>query len=478
MFALTLVLVPLVASGLAWAVPRAGRRWLFLSVAVLLAGLSAYLASRVLQNGTLGTSGEWIRVDALGAWMIAAIAAAAWPVLVYVSRHAVRHGNARSFDSWLMVLLAAMYLVVITGNLGLMWVAIEATTVSSTLLVAQYGTRPALEAAWKYVLICSAGIIFALLGTMIFYYAGTLAGSHGMGWSSLVGVGSRLDPALVRMAFVFVLVGYGAKAGLAPLHHWLPDAHSQAPAPVSALLSGILLGCATYAVARFLTLTNMAGDGAFAQVVLIGMGLLSLFVAAGFLVVQKDLKRMLAYSSVEHTGIIFVALGFGGLAGVSAALLHLLNHALVKPALFLVAGEVSDAYGTRQIGRVRGLMARLPGLGVLFLALLAAVAGLPPFGLFLSEWLVLKSGMALGWVLPSMVAALLAIAFAGLMYHAARMVLGPPGGRSLDVPEKPISWVVPLPFLLVLLTGLVLPGPMLDALEKAATVVLQGVVLK
>lgn len=478
MLALTLVLFPLAVAGLAWVVPHSWRHGLLVSTAVVLAGLSMAVVVRVLQNGTMGTPGEWVRVDALSAWMVAAIAAAVWPVLTYVAGRPVERGDIRAFDSWLLALIAAMYLVVVTGNLGLMWVAVEATTLSSTLLVAQHGNRAALEAAWKYVLICSVGIIFALLGTMLFYYAGTLAGSHALDWTSLARAGRQMDPGLARMAFIFVLIGYGTKAGLAPLHSWLPDAHSQAPAPVSALLSGILLACATYAVSRFLTVTRLAGSSAFAQTTLIALGLLSLLVAAAFLVVQRDMKRLLAYSSVEHTGVIFVALGFGGLAGVSAALLHLLNHALAKPALFLVAGELGEAYGTRQIGRIRGIMARLPRLGALFLALLAAVAGLPPFGLFLSEWMVLKSGMPLGWVGPSLVSALLAVAFAGLMYHAARMLFGPPSGRAPAVPAKSLLWPVLLPVVLLTATGLFIPGPVRGALAKAATVVLQGVVAK
>lgn len=473
---LLMVAFPLLGAALVWLLPSGSRRWMLPALAAIQTAVAVLIAIMAYRVHVIHTPGEWVRVDSLSVWMVLAISAASWPVLIHTAG-ASHASDDRPFLSWLLALLASMYLVVVTGNMGLMWVAVEATTLCSTLLVAQHGDRAALEAAWKYVLICSVGIIFALLGTIVLYFAATQVGTQQLDWSSLVAAGPRLSHQLIRLAFVFALVGYGAKAGLAPMHNWLPDAHSQAPAPVSAMLSGVLLGCATYALSRVFTLTSLAGEGAFAGNLLIAMGLFSLVVAAPFMMVQTDLKRLLAYSSVEHTGIIALGLGFGGPAGIAAALLHLMNHALVKPALFLTAGDITEAYGSRKIARIRGLMTLMPRYGTILLMLVAAIAGLPPFGLFLSELRVFQSGLLrVGWLIPGVALGLLVLVFAGLFYHTSRMLFGPPKGRvpSFHRPGL-IGWAVALPLAIVTMLGVLVPAGLRGLLNAAAHVVLTGV---
>lgn len=473
---LIIVALPLLGAALVWLLPSRSGRWLLPGLAAIQTAVAVVIAVLAYRTHVIHSPGEWVRVDSLSVWMVLAISAASWPVLIHTAG-STHLANDRPFLSWLLALLASMYLVVITGNMGLMWVAVEATTLCSTLLVAQHGDRAALEAAWKYVLICSVGITFALLGTIVLYFASSRVGVHQLDWSSLVAAGPRLSRQLMRLAFVFALVGYGAKAGLAPMHSWLPDAHSQAPAPVSALLSGILLGCATYALSRVFTLTSLAGEGVFAGNLLIAMGILSLLVAVPFMVAQTDLKRLLAYSSVEHSGIIALGLGFGGPAGIAAALLHLMNHALVKPALFLTAGDITEAYGSRKIARIRGLMTLMPRYGSILLVLVAAIAGLPPFGLFLSELRVFQSGLLrLGWFIPGVALGLLVLMFAGLFYHTSRMLFGPPKGRIPEFRSPRLTgWAVALPLALVIMLGVLVPAGLQRLLNAAAHVVMTGV---
>jgi hydrogenase-4 component F len=359
-----------------------------------------------------------------------------------------------------------------------MWIAVEGTTLASVFLVNFERTRASLEAAYKYLLICSVGITIAFVGTVLVYYAELVrqpGGAHaaaGLRWSTLLAFAPALPPRVLELAFVFLVVGYGTKAGLAPMHTWLPDAHSEAPAPVSALMSGVLLSVGVYAIARFKPIVDVAAGPAFAARILLGLGLLSLAVAAAFLWAPGNYKRMLAYSSVEHIGLVSLGLGFGGLLGVAGALLHVLNHGLAKSVLFLLTGRIRAAYGTVDLGGVRGLIGALPFTGRAFVVALFALLGLPPFGLFTSEVMIFSAGFVTGhaWV-AALALGLAVVAFGGLLRALHGMLLGaPPAVAPARGP-----WVAAVPLAaalaLLLLTGIAWPPGLANALALAAKVV-------
>jgi hydrogenase-4 component F len=358
-------------------------------------------------------------------------------------------------------------------------VAIEGTTLASVFLVNFERSRASLEAAYKYLLICSVGIGIAFVGTVLLYHAEALRqqgvaeeAAHGLRWTTLLALAPALSPRVLQLAFVFVVVGYGTKAGLAPMHTWLPDAHSEAPAPVSALMSGVLLSVGVYAIVRLLPIVDAAVGPAFARRILMALGLLSLAVAAAFLWNPGNYKRMLAYSSVEHIGLVALGLGFGGPLGVAGALLHVANHGLAKSVVFLLAGRIRAAYGTVDLAAVHGMLAGLPLTGRGFLLGLLALLGLPPFGLFTSEVMIFSAGFHANhpWI-AGIGLVLLVLAFGGLLRAAHGMLFGPvpalaPGG---------VGWLAAAPLAaalaLLVLTGLAWPPGLADALDLAAKVV-------
>jgi hydrogenase-4 component F len=414
-------------------------------------------------------------VDAFGAYILAlvlavtVIALAGSPAHV---AHELRSGAFRPRDpgryfallAWFASGLAAVPLL---DSLGLVWVAIEATTIVSALLVGFTRTPQAIEAAWKYLILGSIGIGFALLGTLLVYASsvGVLGEtSDALSWTRLVGIASQLDPSLVRLAFIFALAGYGTKAGLAPFHTWLPDAHSQAPSPISAMLSGAALAVSLYALARFHLVAGGTLGPAYSSTLLVVFGLLSLAVALPFIVAQGDLKRLLAYSSIEHLGLATLALGFGG---------HLASHGLVKATAFLVAGRLVAERGSRRIGRLTGSLARSPVEGRALVVAVVILAGLPPSGVFVAELAVLFGGFSRGWGAASATAAvLLALAVAGLLFHVVRIAAGPADPRA-GVPERAAASRVTLlaiPLAIVVMAGLWTPSPLRAALDQVVLV--------
>jgi hydrogenase-4 component F len=443
-------------------------------VGTLLVGLAVSLAA---VRGTEAVALDGVlRVDALSGWMIAVIVVVAALAGAEAPRYA---GDSRAFYPLLHLMVFTMLLAVATDDVGGMWVAVEGTTLASVFLVNFERTRASLEAAYKYLLICSVGIAIAFCGTVLVYYAEmirqqTLAEplEHALRWTMLATVAPSLPPRVLEIAFVFLVVGYGTKAGLAPMHTWLPDAHSEAPAPVSALMSGVLLSVGVYAIARFKPVVDAATGPAFASRILLALGVLSLAVAAVFLWTPANYKRMLAYSSVEHIGLVALGLGFGGALGVAGALLHVANHGLAKSLLFLLAGRIRAAYGTVELGAVRALVAALPVTGRTFMLALFALLGLPPFGLFVSEVMIFGAGFREGhpW-LAGAALALLLVGFAGLLRAAHGMLLGtvPP----LAPARAP--WLGTIPMLaalgMLLLTGLAWPPGLGEALALAAKVV-------
>ena len=378
-----------------------------------------------------------------------------------------------TFTGCMLLFLATMTLVTASSHLGLVWVAMEATTLTSAPLIYYHRHHRSLEATWKYLLICSVGIALALMGNYCLAVAGSFGGGEPVHLTvkALTEHAAELDPVWLKTAFIMVLVGYGTKMGLAPLHTWLPDAHSEAPSMISALLSGALLNCAFLAILRMFSVLAAAGLGPFASDLMVLFGLLSMAVAAVFLIAQVDFKRLLAYSSVEHMGILSLGVGLGGLAGFGA-MLHALNHSLTKAALFLTAGNVLSLYKTKRIDQVTGLLKVSPLTACLWLAGLLAITGSPPFGLFVSELTILRGALAGGhWTVAVLYLALLAVVFIALARTALTTTFGvAPLGLARPQARESVLSVLP-PALLILGTltlGLIVPEGLQGVLQGAA----------
>ena len=410
------------------------------SAVILACGVLAAVATA---DGSVLTLGALLRADALTAMMLLVIGAVAviatWSGVGYIEQElAGGHTDARGAGRYGLLVpmfLAAMVLAVLSSNLGVLWASIEATTVVTAFLVGHRGGRKAVEATWKYVIICSVGIALAYLGTVLVYYASQHSGVGAQGsldWTVLVAHADQLDPGVMRVALALVVLGFGTKAGLAPMHSWLPDAHSQAPAPVSALMSGVLLSVAVYALLRYRVIAVAAVDPRFVRNLLLVVALASLALAASMLLGQRDYKRLLAYSSIEHMGLIVLGAAVGTRLAVAALLLHVLGHGLAKSVLFCGSGQILAAEGTTQIAGVRGLLARRPVLAGTFALGLAAMLGLPPFSLFASELALARAAAnaGLGWVV-AVALVLLLVVFVAITGHAVGMLFGaPPGGTA------------------------------------------------
>jgi hydrogenase-4 component F len=476
---IALLLAPLLGAAL---LVRAGGS---LARGVHAAALAATLAAAAAVVG--GVAGDTtvtaldglLRADALSAWMIGLIALVATLAGLEAAREP--HGGAgaeapRRFFPLFHLFVFTMLLAVSTDDLGLMWVAVEGTTLASVFLVNFHRTRASLEAAYKYLLICSVGIALAFVGTVLVYFADVQqfgGEAHALRWTTLLRWAPQLPPRVVELAFVFLLVGYGTKAGLAPMHTWLPDAHSEAPAPISALMSGVLLSVGIYAVLRFKAVVDLSAGPGFARRLLVLLGLASMTVAAAFLWSPTNVKRMLAYSSVEHVGLVALGLGFGGAWGIAGAVLHIANHALAKSALFLLSGRIRERYGTAEIVPVRGLIAAMPVTGRGFALALLALLGLPPFGLFISELMIIGAGFQGGWLAaPALALALLLVAFGGMLRALHRMAYG---AGALARPRETATWQAVAPVAvalgLLVLTGLAWPPGLAAALARIAAVV-------
>ena len=473
MMLVALLVIPLAGAVLSWrAVGRLATTLHTVTAVLTLVGALA-VAVTVNRGEPLVAFDGFLRADALSAWMIGLIGIVGALAASEAPRY-LAHTAPGRFYPLFHLFVFTMLLAVSTDDVGLMWVAVEGTTLASVFLVNFDRTRASLEASYKYVLICSVGIAVAFLGTVLVYFADVArfgGAEHMLRWTTLQRLAPGLPPRIVEMAFVFLLVGYGTKAGLAPMHTWLPDAHSEAPPPVSALMSGVLLAVGLYAILRFKPVVDVAAGPAVARRLLIGLGLASMAVAAAFLWNPRNYKRMLAYSSVEHVGLVTLGLGFGGPWGIAGAMLHIGNHALAKSVLFLLSGRIRAAYASVELGAVRGLLARLPISGALFFAAMVALLGLPPFGLFVSEVMIVGAGFAAGHVAAAATAlVLLVVAFAGLLRALQRMLHGEAAGRGH---ERPGWTLAPLAAALVLLlfTGLAWPPGLGAALTRIAAVI-------
>jgi hydrogenase-4 component F len=433
-----------------------------LAAAVVLAAGVAILVS-VIASGPLTAAGGALRADALSAFMLTVVGSvglnSTWGGLV--SRESAS-GSAWVYPTLVLLFLATMSLAVLADNMGVMWVAIEATTVTTAFLVGYQNTRRSLEAAWKYVVIGSVGVAIAFLGIVLIYAATLSAGSPTLSWLTLHSSNLGLDPAVIKVAVALAILGFATKAGLAPMHSWLPDAHSQAPAPVSGLMSGVLLSVAFYAILRVQAIAGAVLGTGFVRWLLIGTGILSMLLSAALIWAQKDLKRMLAYSSIEHMGIVSLAAGVGGRLAIAAAMMHVLVHGLAKSSVFVLSGRIATADGTTEIGALRSLLVRRPGLANPFLAAMVALVGMPPFALFFTEVAIIFAGFqrGLGWVM-SLAVLLLLINFAGLVRHSSLMIFGrmddSKAGNIVDKswhgPRVPIIAALGLAIFIPFLTG-------------------------
>jgi hydrogenase-4 component F len=375
----------------------------------------------------------------------------------------------RFYHAMFQALLCTMNLALVANNIGLMWVAVELATLTTIMLVGIYATEPALEAAWKYFILGSVGIALALFGTILIYVAARPVigeGLDAMAWTVLLTRAAGFDPSLLNLAFVFLLLGYGTKAGLTPVHAWLPDAHAEGPTPISAVLSGLLLNLALYAVLRFKMLIA-ANEHAWAPGrLMITMGLSSLVFAAFMLYRRRDIKRLFAYSSIEHMGIATFAFGMGGPLANFGGLLHMAMHSLTKSAIFFAVGQVAQAKGTQRIAEIRGLTVSHPILGWGLVLGVVAIAGMPPLGLFMSEFLIISTTFAREpWLAAPLVAGLL-VALGALVLRLGEVAFGEAEGQSAPVHAS----FVPLfaHMTLVLVAGVYLPGPMVAWFEHVA----------
>ena len=481
-----LVLVPLLTGLVCWPLrERIVLERLNLLAFGIVAALAVWLGAEVLRLGTVEAFGGFLRMDALGALVVGLTAFVALVCGIYAVgylREEERAGkiNARLLHRYYVltpIFVGAMMAVPLVNNLGLLWVAIESTTLASVLLVRFYNQKSSLEAAWKYIVIGSAGIALALFGTVLTYSAAVpVLGEHaanGFNWSVLIGVADKCQPAAMRLAFVMVLVGYGTKAGLAPMHTWKPDAYAEAPVPSAALLGAGFINCALYGIMRFYALAAKCLGHEYTGNLLVLFGVASILVAAPFVLVQRNFRRLLAYSSIDHAGIMVAALGFGGRLGALGAVLHMLFHAVAKPLMFFCAGNVQQHYGSPHFRKVSGVLQTLPWTGGLFLMATFAVTGVPPFSLFQSEFTALSAAFAADrvWSAALFVTGIVTI-FAGFLVHMSKLSLGKPAhetARSAECPWKlGAMLLVAAP---VIALGLVLPAPVYELAQRAALLV-------
>ena len=485
-----LVLIPVLTAAICYFLNR--RYWIELASTVgagMLLAYSAVLSYEVFTHGPIQEGVFYM--DQLSAFMLMLVAFVAFMASVYsvgymgaeFEERRFGIGRLRVYYALLQVFVLTMVLVVVSNNLGIMWIAIEGTTLASAFLVGFYNTETSLEAAWKYIIICSVGITLALLGTILAYASlvvqvpGETASA--LDWTTLVAAARNLelDPTILKISFIMILVGYGTKVGLAPMHTWLPDAHSQAPTPISALLSGVLLNCAMYGILRFQIITSAQLGPGFSGTLLLLFGVFSLAVAAAFIVLAKDYKRLLAYSSIEHMGIIAIGFGIGGFYGIFGALLQMLNHAITKSLLFFGSGQILLKFKTKDMSEVRGASKVMPVTAALFFAGALAITGCPPFSIFLSEFTILYGGLTTGQLLVSGIYLFfLAVIFAAFLYHVGKMVFGEP---SQQLPKGEISricvWVMIILVVITVVLGLFIPTFLNDALTQIVQLFSGGV---
>lgn len=513
-----LLIIPIIAVLILFVLKKSQHRHTVSIIASVLQVIGAvFLTGSVILNGIVAypAFGGFFYLDALSMIILDIIIIIGFVVAVFsigYLNEERRQGQLTEKKIGLYYILMytfifTMILALTVKNMGLMWIAIEATTLASAFLVGFNNNKHALEAAFKYVIICSVGIAVALLGIIFLHLssAGVLTGESFLDWTALYANAGDLKSSVLRLAFIFILVGFGTKAGLVPMHTWLPDAHSQAPSPISALLSGVLLNSAMYGIIRTTAIVNHSlGNNSFTGRLLVVIGMLSIATAAVFILTQKDYKRLLAYSSIEHMGIIAIAIGMFTPLSLFGGMLHMINHSLTKSMLFLSAGNIMQKYETKQIYKIRGVLKTLPITGPIFLLGLFAIAGTPPFSVFSSEFCIISAiftgnttGSIVGmrFMIGIAVILLLGLVFAGIAVTLFRMFYGTSCSRqdgedkSLPVVadttadtanvgvkpgEKNIAGAVCLLLLLAAITisGVYLPPGIKDLIIQAQNIIL------
>jgi hydrogenase-4 component F len=478
---LILILTPLIAALASLAVRRSVRP-LELITALAAPGefAAVVIAARFVFYDGSYQYGSYLSVDALGIIVLLTVALVGFASSIYsigylrreVEKEIIGFRRVKQYFVLFHLFLMAMFYAVVTVNPILMWIAIEATTLSTAFLISFYNKPTAMEAAWKYLIINSIGLLLGFFGTLLFFVpVSNTAVDTFVTWEMLRASAAGMNPLLVKIAFIFVLIGYGTKTGLTPMHTWLPDAHSKAPSPVSALLSGALLNCALLAILKFKIITDVVLGAAFSQNLLIFFGIISIAIPAFIIIVQKNYKRLFAYSSVEHMGIITLGFGFGGI-GSFAALLHMVYHSLAKSILFFCAGNVLLKYGSTKIAHVKGVLTAIPVTGtVLFLAFLS-ITGVPPFGLFLTEVYILTGGIALHPLVVIIALLLLALIFVGFLRFISAMVFGKPADPAEQGEANALTIVPPVVLLALLITlSVYLPEPLKIWINAAVTLI-------
>ena len=465
-----LLIIPVVACVGSWLLPAQGR-WI-----TVLAGAASFGTSlAVIPSSNAAAAGQWLRVDALSAVFLVTVtfvyAITSIFAVGYLARAAGRKYTRRFFAGF-NLFAWSMILVPLVNNFALLWVAIEVTTVVSALLVALDDTDGSTEAAWKYVLIASLGLGVALLGTVVLYYAGTtvLGDRYQPYFPSLLHVASSLPKEAVRLSFVLAVLGFGTKMGLAPVHTWLPDAHSEAPTPVSAMLSGALLAVSFYAILRFFRVAVAALGPAFPRDVFLAFGLASLLLAALYVASQRDLKRLFAYSSIEHMGILAIGMSFAAPIAIVGVLLQVLAHACAKAAAFFGAGSMLRKFGTKDLERLRGGVSTLPWTGPMLVLAVLALCAFPPFGIFRSEFLIVLGGLRhSSTVVPAVLVVLVTLATFGITWSTTEALLTPaPPGVSRGETSVWFSVAMALSLLALLVLGVHPPSQLSDLLHRAA----------
>lgn len=447
------------------------------SSATFAAGVA--LALEVHTGGPLLAGNKFFFVDAFSVYLAVLTAFVSMTTAIFSRRYMRRerehgrvgHWGMRFYHAMFQLFIFAMLLCLLTNNVGVLWIAMELATLSTVLLVSLYRTPTAIEAAWKYFILCGVGIAQALFGTVLLYFAAEKVlgeGGEALLWTNLIELSGRLEPTVLSLAFVFLMVGYGTKVGLVPLHNWLPDAHSEGPTPISAVLSGLLLNVALYALVRCKALVDGSTHTHHAGYIMMGFGILSLLVAAFSLLRQKDIKRMFSYSSIEHMGIATFAFGLGGPIATYGALLHMLVHSLAKSSLFFTVGHAAQMHMTQEMDRIRGLIRGNPlvGWGMMFGAM--AIVGMPPFGVFTSEFLILTATIKDAPLMTPFLLLGLVVAFAAIFRRVQAMVTGevPPHQKSMRVAHVPVL----LHMALVLVLGLYMPDFLDQWFHKAVEI--------
>src|ERR1043166_1250910 len=486
-----LMLVPLLGGLFCWTIRE--RAWLErvnLIAFAITAALATWLVNEVLVSRAMEAFDGSLRVDALSALVVALNAFVALVSAIYAVGYLREEQRAERIDGRLLhryyvltpIFVAAMMAIPLFNNLGLLWVAMESTTLVAVLLVRFYNQKSSLEAAWKFIMIGSAGIALALFGTVLTYFSAVPVlgehAEHGFNWSVLVEVADKCQPAAMRLAFVMILVGYGTKAGLVPMHTWKPDAYAEAPVPSAALLGAGFINCAVYGIIRFEVLAAKCLGQNYTGNLLVLFGIASILVAAPFVLTQRNFRRLLAYSSIDHAGIMVAALGFGGKLGALGAVLHMSFHAVTKPLMFFCAGNVQQHFGTPYFRKVNGVIRTLPWTGALFLLATFAVTGVPPFSIFQSEFTTLSAALAADrvWAAALFIIGIVTI-FAGFLVHMSKLNLGTPNlgpplhetPRAAECPWKLGAMLVVAAVVIAL--GFIVPKPLYELVHRAALMI-------